>query len=107
MTLWHYRINAIIPDAMKPLVSALWTIIAPEGDPEALSFSVPLSPSGNEPPTHWGMSTAATEEMRLLITQLFSEELAGVSISVQDYTVNDWAQFIAAQGVQAIQREII
>ena len=102
MTKWAYRINAVVPDALHPLLSALWTIIAPEGDPEALSFSVPLSATGQNPPTHWGMSTAATEEMRLLIVELFGAELTGLHTSITSYLANDWADILALNGLQEL-----
>ncbi len=107
MTEWIYRINVLVPDALRPVLSALWTIIAPEGDPESLSFSVPLSPLGQAPPTHWGMSTAATDEMVTLITQIFTDDLVGCFVSVQDYTVNDWDAFIASHGLKVNQTELI
>jgi len=107
MTEWIYRINIIAPVVLTDLLNALWTIIAPEGDPEARSFGVPLSPSGQGTATHSGISTAATEEMRLLIVEIFPEELLGCAIQVQDYTVNDWDGLLASQGLQTIQAELV
>lgn len=103
MTEWLYRINVIAPTSMTALLNALWTVIAPNGDDESRSFGVPLSPSASEPPTHTGISTAATEEMRVLIREIFDGNLSGCAIQVQNYTVNDWDGLLVSQGLQVIQ----
>jgi hypothetical protein len=104
---WTHRINVIAPAADKSALNALWTVIAPEGDSEANSFGVPLSADGSNPTTHYGISTAATDEMRMLITETFAEELSGCVVSVQDYTLNDWETLLQNNGLQAIQSEVI
>lgn len=102
-TEWLYRVNVIAPAALTDLLNALWTIIAPEDDAEARSFGVPLSPSGQEPATHSGISTAATEEMMLAISQIFADELADCTVSVQNYTENNWQSLIASVGLKVVQ----
>lgn len=99
MTEWRYRIGVIVPIGDYESKNALWTIIAPEGDPEAHTFGVPLSPTGLEPATHSGMSTAATEEMRILIQEIFPD---GLTVSVQSYAENDWDDFLAANGLMEV-----
>jgi len=106
-TLWLYRINIIIPDMEKNAHNALWTVIAPEGDIESNTFGVPLSFDGNEPATHRVVSTAATEEMRIFITEIFADELSNAIISVQDYRENDWETLLRANGLQVIQSEVL
>ena len=106
-TKWIYRINVIIPIGDKAATNALWTIIAPEGDSEAKSFGVPLSVTGIEPATHTGISTAATETMRLLMTDTFATELATAIISIEPYTANNWAAFLAKNGLQLVQSKDI
>ena len=104
-TLWIYRINIIAPAEDKAALNALWTVVAPEGDSEVNTFGLPLSADGNDPPTHRGISTAATEEMRLLMVDTYADELAGCTISVQDYRENNWDAFLAANGLQVIEPE--
>jgi len=106
MTNWIHRIHVSIPTANTTALNALWTLIAPEGDTEATTFGVPLSATGQEPVTHHGISTAATEYMRLAITDLFAVELANAAISIEPYTENNWPAFLAANGLQAIQPEL-
>lgn len=106
-TLWLHRINVIIPNGNTEQMNALWTIIGPEGDAEARTFGVPLSATGQEPVTHNGISTAATEEMRILIQEIFANELAGAIVSVQPYTENNWAELLVANGLRDIQPEEI
>jgi len=106
ITQWMHRINVIIPAADKNALNALWTIIAPGGDPEAATFISPLSADGSEPATHRGMSTAATEEMRLLIVENFPEELVGAAIEVKPYAEIDFPAFLAANGLQVIEPEL-
>lgn len=105
MTEWIYRINVIAPVALTDLLNALWTVIAPNGDAEALSFGVPLSATGQLPATHTGISTAATEEMRVLIQEIFPDELLGCAVQVQDYTVNDWDGLLTSQGLKRLETE--
>ena len=107
MTEWIHRINVIIPVGDNDAINALWTVIAPNGDTEAGSFGVALSADGNEPATHTGISTAATETMRLLIVDTYVAELTQAIISVQDAEFNDWAELIAEHGLQVIQSEVI
>jgi len=106
-TLWLYRINIIVLETDKSALNALWTVIAPEGDNEVNTFGAPLSAEGQEPVTHRGISTSATEEMRIFIQEIYAEELVGCVVSVQDYTVNDWNEFLVTHGLQVIQQEII
>lgn len=102
VTKWIYRINAIIMTSEDQEINALWTVIAPGGNAEALTFRVKLSPTGLEPVTHLGTSTAATEEMRLLMSFAFAEEMAHVVVSVQDYRQNNWQDLLKAQGLKVI-----
>ncbi|MBY5974989.1 hypothetical protein KUV28_21755 [Ferrimonas balearica] len=57
MTSYIYRIAMIVPDAQ---VEAARRIAAVMGW-GAGTYSVPLSASGKEPATHWGLSTSATQ----------------------------------------------
>lgn len=108
MTDWPYRINVIIPVSRSAEMNALWSVIAPNGDPEALSFGVPLSQNGKNPASHTAISTAATEAMMLKITQTFVEDLAdaGAIVSVQTHTENNFESLVAAQGLRTITGEL-
>ena len=102
-TIYKYRVNIVAPEASKAALNALWTALAEEGDNEATTFGVPLSADGKEPATHRGVSTAATEEMGILIQHIFTAELAGCTIDVMPYTENNWTEFLAANGMKVIQ----
>lgn len=105
-TEWIYRINVIAPAADRDALNALWTVVAPEGDSEASTFGVPLSADGNDPATHFGISTAATEEMRIYIQDTYADDLSGCVVSVQPYTENDFDALLSANGLQVIRGEI-
>jgi hypothetical protein len=105
-TQWTHRINVIAPAADVDALNALWTVIAPNGDAEANTFGVPLSATGSDPSTHRGISTAATEIMRLLITDTYAADLAGCVIEIRPYTEIDFAGFIAANGLQTMETEL-
>ena len=105
-TQWMHRINVIIPQADREAINALWSVIAPGGDAEYNTFGAPLSSDRQEPATHQGISTAATEEMRLLIIDTFADELSSAVTSIQPYTENDWDAFIASNGLQLLEVEL-
>jgi hypothetical protein len=105
-TQWIHRVNVIAPAADTDALNALWTVIAPNGDAEANTFGVPLSATGVEPATHRGISTAATEIMRLLITDTYAGELAGCVIEIRPYTEIDFPGFLSANGLQTIESEL-
>lgn len=50
------RINLVIPDGQKANANATWAILDPDSG-GTKTFSVPLSASGTNPPTHWGTRT--------------------------------------------------
>ena len=81
MITWIHRINVIITILDKTTINTIWTMIAPNGNDEITSFGVSLSQSGLSPETHTGISTAATEEMMLLITETYATELESGFIS--------------------------
>ena len=101
-TIWLHRINLIVPEVDKSRLNGLWTMLAPEGDSEAVTFGVPLSATGEEPATHRGVSTAATELMRIYVTDTFAADLTTAVVSIEPYTSNNWTTFLAAAGLQVI-----
>ena len=95
----------IAPEGDKDALNSIWTVLAPEGDSEADTFGVGLSADGQEPITHRGMSTAATEEMRILITEIFADELANCQIDIMPHYLNTWQEFLQENGLQPIEVE--
>jgi len=82
-TQWPYRWHVVVEAAHQGDANALWTLIAPAGDAEALTFGLPCSADGKET-THYAMSTAATEEMSAILAELRAESLpAGLTIIEQ------------------------
>ena len=106
ITRWINRINVIIPLSDTIAINAMWSIIDPGGDPGTGPFGVSLSATGAEPATHAGISTAATEEARLLMVDTYAAELASADISAVSYTENDWSDFIAGLGLKIIEVEL-
>lgn len=80
-TRWQYRIFAFVPTAARDAAQRAWTLIAPGGDAERLTFDVALSPDGTYPATHYGTNTAATDIMRALMLALTD----GVTWYVMEY----------------------
>jgi hypothetical protein len=60
---WLYRLMLFVTNEDAETIRNIWTMVAPEGDSEYLSFSVELSEYGGEPATHYGTNTAARLEM--------------------------------------------
>lgn len=95
MTIWRYRIFVFQKDT--ELANAFWTVVAPQGDPERLTFTgVRLSEDGLEPAAWRGANTAATEEMKLLMGQ-FAPELPDMAY----YVLNSDGVLIEAHNGEA------
>ena len=105
MTVWKYRLSIILPETDKPALNALFTAIGPETDGEANSFGVPLSATGQEPVTHRGASGSITEEMRVLIQDIFADEFQNSVIEIWPNYINNWAEFLAENSLMAIEPE--
>jgi hypothetical protein len=61
---WNWRVVIFVPAASKALAEQAARAINSTGpDYSGDAFTVPLSASGSEPVTHWGLYTSATEEM--------------------------------------------
>jgi len=103
MTLYLYRLNIILPEADKDALNALMTAIGEEGDSEAASFGIPLSATGQEPATHRGASGSITEEMQVLIMDIFVAEFANCTIEIWPHYMNNWTEFLAATGLKVIE----
>lgn len=61
---WLWRVVIIVPDAAKVAAEQAARAINSTGpNYEGDAFTVPLSLDGEDPPTHWGTYTSATDEM--------------------------------------------
>ena len=61
---WNWRVIIIVPDAAKATAEQAARAINSTGpDYDGDAFTSPLSLDGNNPPTHWGLYTSATDEM--------------------------------------------
>lgn len=61
---WSWRVVIVVPDSSKTMAEQAARAInstGPHYDGDA--FASPLSASGSNPPTHWGLYTSATDEM--------------------------------------------
>ena len=61
---WPWRLIVVVPDASRTMANAAARTInstGPQYDGDA--FTLPLSRNGQQPATHWGLYTSATDEM--------------------------------------------
>ena len=107
MTIWIYRWHLLVEIAEAESANALWTLVAPNGDAEARTFLLPVSADGITA-THYATSTAATEEMRVVLDELRAEGLLGGALLVEQHytaerTLDVW---LAELGMQRIAGDI-
>lgn len=62
-TTWLYRYHLIVSAADRDAANQVAVEVTGD-EADRLTFGVPLSVSGNEPATHFGCSTAATDPIR-------------------------------------------
>ncbi len=89
---------------------------------QALTFSVPLSPTGNDPQTHSSTNTALTEAMatawsdfyqgglpsaRIWIMDAFTDELLDTNTNDTLGQVFTWQDALDSANLQVIEAEII
>lgn len=92
MSVWIYRLCAIIPQTDANASNSFWTLVTPGGDPEANTYGVPLSANGAEPATHRGISSACTAEM-LAKLKAMQDELP----DLRYYLVDAWTFVLLEQ----------
>jgi hypothetical protein len=62
--MWNWRVIVIVPEESKPAAELAARGLNSTGpDYPGDAFTLPLSYNGNNPPTHWGLYTSATDEM--------------------------------------------
>jgi len=117
---WPYSINLAIPEAFRAMGNQLSALME-YGE----CFTVPLSPTGEEPVTHYGCHTIAKPEFVALIQHAMENlelppQLVGVEIPQEvleaffanlaiEINANDgnppmdrWLAFLAERGLQTI-----
>ena len=105
VTKWQHREIIIVLAADADPHGARWTLIAPDTG-ERLTFSVPLSPTGLEPPTHYACNTALTDVMLALIRQA-EAEAAGMALARYRVGLDwNWTSALADAGLQMIKKEL-
>lgn len=74
-TLYIHRLHLVCTNADLAASNAYAEQLT--GNPDDIyTFSVPISANGEEPATHWGTSTVATEAMRV---QMWNDLQAGIA----------------------------
>jgi len=113
---WDYRVIIVVPAASKAIADAAARHIDPaQPSAEVECFSMRLSASGAEPPTHFGTYTSATEEivqeMASMLPQISGVMFwrHGVGGDLQASNVTDptgqpwgWQESMAAAGLVRI-----
>lgn len=62
--MWNWRVVIIVPAASKATAEQAARLINSTGpDYDGDAFGSPLSASGSQPATHWGLYTSATDAM--------------------------------------------
>ena len=69
---WQKRIMMIVPASEQDADGAAHTLHWTGGDAERATFSVPLSPTGMEPATHYGSYTSATDPLWAAVQELMA-----------------------------------
>lgn len=92
---------------MAKTENALWTLIAPNGDAEALTWGAPCSATGKAPATHLSTSTAADETMMWVLKELLDAGILGkLDYEVFPYTAYpDWRKWLEGHGLTTIPQE--
>ena len=117
---YPYRHIIIVSDADRAAGNQAAAGIDPDVG-GALTFAVPLSPTGAEPATHWGCSSLTTEAMRQAMegaevvlpsvcwwrldaaTGLLLATSTEHGVMGEEWT---WADALAAMGLQVVQSDV-
>ena len=99
-TKWTHREVIIATAADADPNGARWTLIGWDTG-ERLTFSVPLSPTGLHPATHYGCNTALTDVMVAMIDQA---EADGMALARYRVGVDwDWKSALVDAGLRVIE----
>ncbi|NRA29168.1 MAG: hypothetical protein HRU11_02820 [Parvularculaceae bacterium] len=109
MTDYQYAVVLIIPDAHKAAFEALGQQLGHSGH----EYSIPLSASGQEPVTHWGLNTLTTQAFVNVLSgqvpdgvdsQVFQQlsSLQIVSIKPSSDYRGHFAEVLLAEGLQSV-----
>lgn len=118
--MWNHRLHLVIEAAHREQGNQ--AAVRATGNPaDELTFSVPLSPTGSLPATHYGSSTVVTEELRIALWQEYAagnvpglyywwlDSLSGqfVDSNVPWSTATDFDDCLSAIGLKRVQFEEI
>lgn len=118
MTAYAWRISIIVAAAAKNAAEQAARAINSDGPGyEGDAFNVPMSPSGDEPVTHYGLCTSATNEMVAAMSAALPA-IAGVmywrndiegrlvasNVTPADNQAWDWSSTLAAAGLVPVSK---
>lgn len=117
---WNWRVIIIVPDHAKAAAEQAARAINSTGpDYAGTAFTSPLSDSGNNPPTHWGLYTSATDEMVSGMAQALPQiggamfwrhgvdgTLAASNVTPPDGQAWGWEKSLEAAGLADVQSPI-
>ncbi len=117
MTQWTHSAVLIAPAPLLDAANALAVAMGWSEGPEWPAYTVPLSPTGAEPATHWGLRIGAAESFEAMIDAaragVLPEALAGafppaqvaalVGALIVDIRADAAGHFAAAIGAAALQ----
>lgn len=98
MSEWIYRSYIIVAALDRAAANEVAFEVGPGGEAERLTMSVPLSPTGAEPATHYGCSTALTVPM---VLGLNARVAAGRIPSAVFFTVDTAGNLVASNNLFA------
>jgi len=118
--IWNCRVVIIVPVSSKPAAEQAARAINSTGpDYQGDAFTSPLSASGANPPTHYGLYTSATDEMVASMASALPQIggamfwrhgtegiLAASNVTAVNGQAWGWAQSLDAAGLADIERPL-
>ena len=115
--MWSYRVVIIVPSASKPAAEQAARAINSTGPGyDGDAFTSPLSSTGGDPATHWGLYTSATDEMVASMASTLPQiggamfwrhdidgRLVASNVTAADGQLWGWPQSIEAAGLTDIR----
>jgi hypothetical protein len=117
---WNWRVVIVVPSSAKAAAEQAARAVNSSGpDYEGDAFTTPLSASGSNPPTHWGLYTSATDEMVEGMADALPQIggamfwrhgvdglLAASNVTQETGQAWGWSQSLAAAGLADIQQPL-
>lgn len=118
--MWNYRVVIIVPANVKAAAEQAARAINSTGpDYTGQAFTVPMSASGEEPPTHYGLYTSATDQMvtamaaalpRIAGAQFWRHGLSGdlqaSNVTSPTGQAWGWTQSLNAAGLSVVSKSL-